>query len=124
MSCLRLFLALLLFAAAVTLTASLEPADKPYAVPNPFRLEAAKETKIIVPIKGFVKARERVVDIYSAAGAFVRRLPAERDGGFFTALWDGRDYEEKPAPSGVYFIRVHGGYPPLAPFVFSLMLVR
>jgi hypothetical protein len=93
-------LVLLLCAAALPLAAALEPADKPYAVPNPFRLEAAKETKILVPIRGFVKARERVVGIYSSPGAFVRRLPAARDGGFFTALWDGRDYEEKPAPSG------------------------
>lgn len=124
MNGLRHFLVLLVCLAALPLTASLEPADKPYAVPNPFRLEAANETRILVPIRGFVKARERVVDIYSATGAFVRRLPAVRDGGFFTALWDGRDYEEKPALSGVYFVTVHGGYPPLAPFVFSLMLVR
>ncbi|MDD3643767.1 MAG: FlgD immunoglobulin-like domain containing protein, partial [Candidatus Krumholzibacteria bacterium] len=86
-----------------------EPGDVPSAVflaqnwPNPFN----PGTTIAFGLKerGHTSLR-----IYDAAGRLVARLVEETmPAGRHTMVWDGRDRNEAPAASGVYFSRLVAG---------------
>jgi len=53
-------------------------------------------------------ARAVAVNVYSVNGALVARVPVGTGG---EALWDGRDRDARPLPSGVYLARVEGSGP-------------
>ncbi len=46
-----------------------------------------------------------MVNVYSISGALVARIPVGAGG---EAVWEGRDRESRPLPSGVYLARVEG----------------
>jgi len=68
--------------------------------PNPFRdevkLELARDTA----------NHQAVVDIYNLRGQKVRSLRLDREG---SGVWDGRDANNRPVASGVYFCRLSAG---------------
>ena len=69
-------------------------------VPNPAR----GRVRFALPA-GAVGA---MVNVYSVSGALVARIPVAAGG---EAVWEGRDRESRPLPSGVYLARVEGTGP-------------
>ena len=49
-----------------------------------------------------------IVNVYSVSGALVARVPLGAGG---EAVWEGRDRQSRPLPSGVYLARVEGTGP-------------
>lgn len=101
---------------------SMKQADKPYAFPNPFHASLRKSVRIIIPLRSYAAIRKRMVDIYTGRGVFVRRLSAPRTNTRFVAEWDGRDYQKRVMPAGLYFIHILSENSKAV--VFSLMLFR
>ncbi len=83
------------------------PGDPPVAfalrpaAPNPFNPRTT--IRFDVPAQGApIELR-----IYDAAGRLSRTLLDQRlPGGRHAAVWDGRDDAGRPAPSGIYFVRL------------------
>ena len=71
--------------------------------PNPFNLETR------IPYQ--VPKRSRVViKIYNIVGQVIKTLvDEEKDPGYFTAPWDGRDEKGREVTSGVYFYQMKAG---------------
>lgn len=73
--------------------------------PNPFRMR----TTLTFELPGS-HPREVVLSVYDAAGRMVRRLlNAEYAPGTHEAVWDGLDTAGRPAPAGVYLVRLQDG---------------
>lgn len=73
------------------------------AVPNPFN--PVTEIRCELPVAGRLS-----LTVYDLGGRAVRRLLDEaRTAGRFGVLWDGCDDNGRPAPSGVYFVRLSAG---------------
>jgi hypothetical protein len=71
--------------------------------PNPFN--PVTEVPYAITAAGPVQ-----LSVYDAAGHLVRRLvDGVQQAGRHSALWDGRDENDSPAPSGVYFCRMRAG---------------
>ncbi len=70
--------------------------------PNPFNQETVFSFSLPGP--------ERiVVDIIDARGRLVRHLAeGSHAGGSHLLRWDGRDFDGKALPSGIYFCRLTG----------------
>jgi len=73
--------------------------------PNPFN------PAITLRLTNFRTAGEPVVvDVFDVLGRRLRRLTVQPDiAGRGRVVWDGRNDEDEPAPSGVYLFRAHGG---------------
>ncbi len=82
-------------AGAVTAAPRLTPTPVLVAAPNPFRGSVA--------ISGWSDTA-RVLSVFDASGRRLRAWRTSTTPG--SVVWDGRDGEGRPAPSGVYFIRV------------------
>jgi hypothetical protein len=75
--------------------------------PNPFNLE----TEIVLTIpKGHPFSDPMVIKIYNVTGQLVRTLVNDdtREGKNYV-LWDGRDGQNQPVSSGIYFYRLEAG---------------
>jgi hypothetical protein len=71
--------------------------------PNPFN--PATTIDYHLPERG-----QAMLDIYNASGRLVTRLVGdEREEGWQSAHWDGRDTTGRPSPSGVYFYYLTSG---------------
>ncbi len=71
--------------------------------PNPFNPRTS--IRFGLPAAGRVS-----VDLFDASGRKIRTLIDERrDAGFHTVVWDGRDAENHPVGSGVYYYTVKSG---------------
>jgi len=74
--------------------------------PNPFHPEHSSTT-IVFELAGREHAR---LQFFDASGRLVRVLLDERlEAGRHVVPWDGRNERGEPAPSGVYFFRLHAG---------------
>jgi hypothetical protein len=48
--------------------------------------------------------------VYNTLGQEVRRLAhGRRQAGYYTVVWDGRDNDGRPLPSGIYHYRLQAG---------------
>jgi hypothetical protein len=78
--------------------------------PNPFSARAAfglSKTHIRFELPKAVSVQ---LAIYNTLGQEVRRLVNEkRPAGYYTVLWDGRDKNGRPLPSGIYHYRLQAG---------------
>ncbi len=71
--------------------------------PNPFN----PETTIDYAIPSGMELTPVSLNIYNISGQVVRTLvDEEKAPGFYTAVWDGRDKEDKVVSSGIYFYRI------------------
>lgn len=74
-----------------------------HLVPNPFNPRVAIEYEL--PARGAV-----TLDVYDVRGRHVVRVfEGEVDAGRGSQIWTGEDRRGRPAPSGVYFIRLRQG---------------
>jgi hypothetical protein len=82
----------------------LQPGDSRFDVtPNPFR------TSVRFTLARY-GAERATVRIYSTAGTLVRTLPlGPEDSGMLSSVWDGRDEQGSPVPSGAYVYQVQAG---------------
>jgi hypothetical protein len=73
------------------------------AYPNPFNASVALEFEL-------ARGAEVGISVHDNAGRKVRDLPGKAFGaGRHTVNWDGRDSEGRPAPSGIYLLRLESG---------------
>jgi hypothetical protein len=71
--------------------------------PNPFNPETRIEFVLLQP--GFV-----TLNVYDLRGTFVRELvSAHYPAGRGSVVWDGKDRDNQPAASGIYFYRLQTG---------------
>lgn len=71
--------------------------------PNPFT--RTTEVRYQIP-----DTRHATLAIYDLSGRLVRTLvDGGREPGTYTAIWDGRDSEDREVPNGVYFYRLTAG---------------
>jgi flagellar hook assembly protein FlgD len=71
--------------------------------PNPFNPSTTIEYEIVQP--GMV-----MLEVYNALGEKIATLVNEtKDSGFYSTQWNGRDGNQMPVGSGVYFCRIHSG---------------
>ena len=74
------------------------------ASPNPFKPETI--IRYAVPGMGPVSVR-----VYSVNGALIRTLRQEiSNPGAYEVRWNGKDNEDRTAPSGIYFVSVQQGF--------------
>ena len=85
------------------------------AVDDPVPAGAASALRIMPnPARGHVRfalpagAGATTVNVYSVSGALVARVAV---GAGSETMWDGRDQQSRPLPSGVYLARVEGSGP-------------
>jgi hypothetical protein len=79
--------------------------------PNPFAFVPTASFDFALP-----KAGPATLEVYDASGRLVRELlTGALPAGDHTAAWDGRDAGGRPAPAGVYFVRL--GLPGFAPAI-------
>jgi hypothetical protein len=71
--------------------------------PNPFN--PATQIRFELP-----KAALVTLAVYNSLGQEVRRLiNAQKPAGYHTVVWNGRDQQGKPVPSGIYHYRIQAG---------------
>jgi len=74
--------------------------------PNPFN----PRTVIPFELPAGQNSYHVTIKIYDSLGRLVRILISDHMGpGKYEVIWDGRDNESKPVPSGVYFYRIEAG---------------
>ena len=71
--------------------------------PNPFNPKTNIEFQVSTP--GFVS-----VEIFNILGQKTKTLVSEfKEAGQYSVLWDGKDDDNRPVPSGIYFYRMNAG---------------
>ena len=71
--------------------------------PNPFN----PQTTIRYSVK---EATPVTIEIYNVKGQVVKTLVSEaKASGHYTATWNGRDHNNQPVSSGVYFYKMRAG---------------
>jgi hypothetical protein len=71
--------------------------------PNPFN--PSTNIRFELP-----KAAMVTLSVYNSLGQEVRRLVnAQKPAGYYTIVWNGRDQQGKPVPSGIYHYRIQAG---------------
>jgi hypothetical protein len=83
--------------------------------PNPFRADRHERRVMIAGLPA-----EATMRIVSAGGQFVRVLE-ERDGDGGRA-WNLRDEQGRPAPAGIYFVRINADN--IDPVLRKLAVIR
>jgi hypothetical protein len=84
--------------------------------PNPFT--PAAQVEFMLPRDGVPS-----LEVYDATGRLVRQLLGRPlSAGAHSAAWDGRDQAGRPAPAGVYLVRL--AQPGFDPAVTKAVLVR
>jgi hypothetical protein len=71
------------------------------AAPNPFRSE-------VVIRFGLPGDPVSELSIFDVAGRRIRAFPGDALAGVGELVWDGRDGAGRPAPAGIYFVRIVG----------------
>jgi hypothetical protein len=86
--------------------------------PNPFSFAPGAQFEFALPQSG-----EASLEVYDAAGRLVRRLvQGSLPEGKHSTAWDGLDLTGRPAPAGVYLVRL--AQPGFTPQVEKAVLVR
>ncbi|MFQ6093940.1 MAG: choice-of-anchor D domain-containing protein [bacterium] len=76
--------------------------------PNPFNPET--EISYQLPVVSGQTSHNVTLKIYSILGQEIRTLVDEvKEAGYYSATWDGRDYQGEDVSSGVYFYRLRAG---------------
>jgi hypothetical protein len=78
--------------------AAVRPARVPARAPVELRWQGAAEAR----------GSEQWLRVHDVTGRLLRAIPVGRDTAG-TAQWDGRDRTGRPAPAGVYFVRLASG---------------
>jgi hypothetical protein len=78
--------------------------------PNPYRPRGGALASVSYRVPAGGAGSRITLRVYDVAGRLVRETSsaAPAGGGFGTMTWDGRNAAGRPAPDGVYFLRVSG----------------